>query len=264
MPRKRTPPPTVPSQRAADAAASTVITERLDAAWLPTVAAVLVTARFFLPAESAAQGETLWIVLAWLMCGLCWMLHAWRNQATLRRPDALTAAVWMLVLGHVASAVHVLLTEGDRRAALNMLWEWVGMGVAALLMREAVRSRMGRTRMLQMVVLSGMVLSGYGLWQHYVWYPRIAAQFAELESLQSGLTATEASAAPDQLQSRRRRIGELQRELGWTPRVDDASSQMFRDRVQASTEPIGRFALANTFAGLLLTAAFLGLSAVWR
>ncbi len=234
----------------------------LEVVWLPVVVAVLLASRFFLPAESAAQGETLWVVLLWLLSGLAWLFTASRHEVSLRRPDGFVAGTGLLVGGHVISALSVLLTEGDKRAAVNMLWEWVGIGVAAMLIRVVMRTRSGRDRLLSVILISGVVLAGLGLWQHFVWYPRIASQFAELESLQNELQHAEPSDDAAAMRSRLRRVEALRREMGWTPGADGTSERMFRDRVQASTEPIGRFALANTFAGLLLVAGFLGLGAV--
>ncbi|MEZ6050358.1 MAG: O-antigen ligase family protein [Planctomycetaceae bacterium] len=222
---------------------------------LTAAVAILFTARFFLPAESADQGETLWIVLLWLICGVAWLADAWRQGEPLRRLDWLDAGLGVLVGGHIVSAVSVLMTEGHKRAALNMLWEWIGIGVAGLLIRSVMRERAGRERLLACLLVSGVVLSGLGLWQHYVWYPRIAAQFGELEELQQ-------QAQGDTLlnTNERQRLSDLRRELGFSFDADEASLKLLRDRVQSSTEPIGRFALANTFAGLLLVALIIGLA----
>lgn len=229
------------------------------ATWLPVAVCVLVTSRFFLPAESAAQGDTLWIVLLWLLCAGAWLFDAYRNAQPRNRPDGLTAAIALLVCGHLVSALRVLLTEGDRRAALNMLWEWVGIAVAAWLIRAVLRTREGREQLLSMILISGVVLAGLGVWQHFIWYPRISAQFTELAELQSESPTVTPSENPAATTSRLRRMEALRRDLGWIPPAEGGSAQMFRDRVQASTEPIGRFALANTFAGLLLVSLFLGL-----
>ncbi len=260
MPRKRSEPSRSSAKPRAGRRGNAA--EPAEIIWLPAAVAALVASRFFLPAESAAQGETLWIVLLWLLCGVVWLFTVSRHGGTLRRPDGLVVGIALLAGGHVISALAVLLTEGDKRSALNMLWEWVGIGVAAMLIRAVLRTRPGRDQLLSVILTSGVVLAGLGLWQHFVWYPRIASQFAELESLEDELQRTEPSGDAATMRSRLRRLETLRREMGWTPGEDGASERMFRDRVQASTEPIGRFALANTFAGLLLVAGFLGLGAV--
>lgn len=221
--------------------------------WLFCLVAVLFTARFYLPAESAAQGETLWITLLWLVCGALWLIDAYRMHEPLRRFDWLDAGLLLLVGGHVLSAMAVLLTEGDKRAALNMLWEWIGIGVAGLLIRSAVRERLDRERILSCLLTSAVVLSGLGLWQHYVWYPGLSAQFAELEQLEKSTANTASLSISDQ-----KRLSELQQGLGVSVDGDETSERALRDRILASTEPIGRFALANTFAGLLIVGVLIG------
>src|SRR5690606_14697616 len=128
-------------------------------------------ARYFLPAESAALGETLWIVQFWLISAVVWFWLSARRGDPRRRFDAFDFGVGLLVGGHVLSAAAVLLTEGDRRAALNMLWEWIGIGVATLMLRDVLRRDEGRSHLLTMLVLATITLAGLGLWQHHVWYP---------------------------------------------------------------------------------------------
>ncbi len=261
MPRKRYEPTHGPyasqDKRVSDEAA-----DMQSLPWLSSAVTVLFTSRFFLPAESADQGETLWIVLLWLLCGVVWLAAEARRGNSLRRPDWLDVGLLLLVGGHVASSLAVLMTEGHKRAALNMLWEWVGIGVAGLLLRSVLRDREGRERLLSCVLISGVVLSGLGLWQHFVWYPQISGQFSELERLE-----TAAQASPPSLgEAESMRLRELRSELGGAPVSDVSSLRMLRDRIQSSTEPIGRFALANTFAGLLLVALIiaLGSRSAWK
>ncbi|MCA9074979.1 MAG: O-antigen ligase family protein [Planctomycetaceae bacterium] len=226
--------------------------------WLSSAVAVLFTARFFLPAESAAHGETLWITLLWLVCGVLWLVDAFRRGESLRRPDWLDSGLLLLVGGHVVSAIGVLVSAGDKRSALNMLWEWVGIGVAGLLIRAVMREHASRERLLSCLLASGVVLSGLGIWQHYVWYPSIAGQFAELDRLEQSSRSEEQPLTVEEHQ----RLTRLQQELGVSGDGADSSQRSLRDRIQASTEPIGRFALANTLAGLLIVALLLALACV--
>jgi hypothetical protein len=258
MPRKRSEPAALVSHYQDRPQA--LGAEGVGPAWLAPVVAGLVAARLFVPAESAAQGETLWIVLLWLLCGLAWLFDASRNGDLLRRCDGLDGAVAVLVGGHVISALVVLGTEGQKRAALNSLWEWLGVGVAFVLLRVVLRRREQRDRLLRVIAISGVVLSGLGIWQHVVWYPRISAQLAEMGALQRAPADEDSEAMWVRLQ----RLEELGRELGVQAVLGDSSGRSFQDRVQASTEPIGRFALANTFAGLLLVALFLVAGGLWR
>src|SRR5690606_21904244 len=118
------------------------------------------------------------------------------------------------------SATFVLITEGDKRAALNMFWEWIGIGVAALLIRRMMRNREAGDWLLSMIVISGVVLAGVGIWQHFYWYPRLASQIVELDELESRLTAAESSSDPSAIREQRERAETLRRELGWTAATD--------------------------------------------
>ena len=225
---------------------------------LSLVVSVLVTTRFFLPAESAALGETLWIVQFWFIAGVFWLWAKARSGRPLRRLDGLDVGLGLLVGGHVLSAIVVLSTEGDRRAALNMLWEWLAIGVSALMIREIVRQQLGRNCLLSAIVISSITLSGYGLWQHYVWYPSISAMLTEVEELSSQTPSTQGERA-----SRERRLSQLNRDLGMLSFDGDSGARkLLRARIESSVEPIGRFALANTFAGLLLVGLLLGIGGV--
>jgi hypothetical protein len=210
----------------------------------------LLVARYFLPAESAALGETLWLVQAGLLVLSAWLALLARGDGLPRAWDAVDFGRLLLVGGHMLSALAVISTgEGDRRAALNMLWEWVGIGLMSLWLADVARSAGGRRTLAAVVVCSAVLLSGLGLWQHYVWYPRIAQQLAELDRLRSDAAAQGLSPMQSQ------RLRELESQLGPVSRTGSrTASALLRDRVAASTEPIGRFALANTLAGLLLVA----------
>src|SRR5690606_32507634 len=81
----------------------------------------------------------------------------------------------------------------------------------------------------------------------------LSAKLQEFDRLRST-----APADPQSGVIREQRLAQLQSELG--PLLaggDDAAGALFRARVTASTEPIGRFALANSFAGLLLVGLLL-------
>ena len=67
-------------------------------------------ARFYLPTEATAQGETLWIVGLWLVIGIVATLAAWRSGGAVRQLDWLDAAVLLLIGGQAVSAVVVVAT----------------------------------------------------------------------------------------------------------------------------------------------------------
>jgi O-Antigen ligase/Tetratricopeptide repeat len=192
-------------------------------------------ARFFLPAESAHLGETLWIVQLWLFLATFACLLKWRFGEPFRF-DLRDVAVWTLVAGHVLGALIVIGTVGQKRAATNMLWEWVGVGIAFSMLKETAIQPGGLRKLLAGLVITLTVLSGLGLWQHFVWYPRERQLLLEFEQSPAGSA----------------RHADLAEELGpLASAADPTAAFVLRQRLLASTEPIGRFALANTLGGLL-------------
>src|SRR5579862_6840050 len=105
------------------------------------VVIALLVVRWLIPAESAADGDTLWITELWFAATLLWAWSCLRSDRFEIRWSAFDVAVWVLVAGHVISTAVVFLNgAGDRRAALNMAWEWVGLGTSFFLLRQVVSS----------------------------------------------------------------------------------------------------------------------------
>ncbi len=204
----------------------------------------------FVPAESVDDGETLWIVVGWLLLSL---LTVWlsRRAGEFRWQVGLPeTGVIALALAQVIAGLGVWWSGGDRRAAVNMSWEWIGVATAFVLLRLFTSEAPGRRRLYGLLLTSGVVLSGLGLWQRYIWYPQVQASYREWEELTQG--DAESSLAT------RRRMEELQRELG--PELlslQGASQAALRQRVLDSQEPFGRFGLTNTFGGLLAVVSVL-------
>ena len=165
----------------AKSADSTLSHAEVDATWNAFLfaAGLLFLARFLVPAESADEGETLWIVVGWLLLavGTAWIaLREGRFSLELSWPEA---AVGLLAFGQVVSALAVVATAGDKRAAVNMLWEWLGVFVAFVLIRQTRRDPAMQRLWLSLILTAGVVLSGLGLWQRFVWYPQIQSDYRE-------------------------------------------------------------------------------------
>lgn len=212
--------------------------------WLGVGCGVLWTARFLIPAETADEGETLWIVMGWLLLAA---LAAWisqregRFQLRLGRADFAVAA---LAGTQVLAGLAVWWLGGDRRSALNMIWEWIGVAAAFVLLRQWGAQAAHRRRLLGLSLTVGVVLSGLGLWQRFVWYPQVQADYREWEALTAGQQGHSAAT--------QRRIEALTRALGPDLlALDGPSRAALRQRVLDSQEPFGRFGLTNTFAGVL-------------
>jgi len=213
---------------------------------LKGVVGVLLVGRLLLPTESAAVGETVWMVQLWLVAGLLWAWHCYRERDYHLRVDLLDGLLWVIVAGHVLSALAVVATEGHKRAAVNMLWEWVGLGVSFFLLRQTIRSAVDARRVLLIMVATTTVLAGLGLWQHYVFYPQTAAQYKQLRDELDHLKN-----APDD-HATRQRIRELHIHFASHEiPIEGPGRIAWENRLRDSTEPFGLFALANTFAGLL-------------
>ena len=114
--------------------------ERLAACMLSAV----VVCRLLTPTDAAMTGETLWIAQFALLAFLVWVFAAWRSQDLRLKFDWLDGAACLLCLGHVVSALVLISTSGDKRAAMTMLWEWVGLLITFFLMRRLVVQPAGR------------------------------------------------------------------------------------------------------------------------
>lgn len=209
----------------------------------------LVAARFVLPAESAHLGETLWIVPLWLGLAFLWALARHRFELPAASLDRGDWGVLLLAGGHVLAGA---LADGNRRAALNGVTEWIGVAIAVGLLRRWLADERRWQQFLAVVATAGVVLSGLGVWQYAVEYPALRAEVTELGSLEE----RRRSGTIDERQSARLR--QLTIELGQLASEADPNIKFaLRQRLMASTEPLGCFALANTLGGVLAVALLL-------
>lgn len=227
----------------------------------------LITVRMLVPTESAEQGSTLWIVQFWLAAGLLWAWNAFRERDGRIRWNRCDAAFWVVVAGHVVSGAVVLLGEGNKRAAINLTWEWVGLGVACFLLRQTLPTVALARRLVGMMVIVSVTLAALGLWQHYIVYPSILREY---EQKQGELIQLSELSAPTSRDEGYRRVGKLRELQRWMMQngipQDETARALFENRLRSS-EPFGMFALANTFAGVLLVwflAAIGGIAFLWR
>lgn len=215
---------------------------------------VLCLLRFLVPAEGVIEGSTLWITSGVFAFAAVWALFRWRRgESWTWRPTLLDAGAGLLVLGHVFSGMLVLFTAGELRGTVNSLWEWLSVGVLWILLRELLAVMPGRELWLRSLVLASVALSGLGVWQHFVWYPRLAAEFQEYSELTS-----RTESGPPLTSQEIFRHGELTREFGASFLAQDQTTRsLLLDRAERSTEPIGLFALTNSLAAILLTGCLL-------
>lgn len=219
--------------------------------WLALVSGLFFI-RWWQPTEGTMLGHTLAIAQGWF---LALALAGWvgiRGTAWRFRADGMQWAVWLLVAGQVVSGLVVVFMSGDRRAAVNLIWEWLALGVSFPLLRSALSRPEARREWLVIALAAAMTLGGYGLTQRYLFYPQMVAEY---ERLRTELDELERSAAGDGV-ANLPRIQKLRDDLlasGLTANMLSGSGRtLFEGRLKHSTDALGRFALANTFAGLLL------------
>ena len=236
-----------------DARAAMTRASRVDFVLSGLVAAAFF-ARFYLPTEATAQGETLWIVGLWLVIGIAATLAAWRSGGAVRRLEWLDVAVLLLIGGQAVSAIVVVATSGDKRAAVNVAWEWFGVGIVWFVLRSRVVSASFREAFVRASIVTGIVLAGLGLWQHYVSQPQLAAEYGPLFDRLRTASGSEAEA--------------IQRKLAAAGiPTEGPGLTLFEKRLRDSREPMGLFGLANTFGGCLavwLVMTLGELLAAWR
>lgn len=233
-------------------------TDPAGGVWL-TGAVTLFLVRLFVPAEGTDQGDTLWVAQLWFVYLGLWL---WSQSATLPARwsfKPIDVGVLLMVAGHLLSGVGVLAGGGDRRAALNLEWEWLAFLASYVPLRVYLARPTGRRLMQQSILVACVVLSAWGFWQHFVWYPETSEKFRRLVELQDLKESGEMVLREDR-EEYDALIGEFGPDIVG---MDDTGRAMLWNRVASSTEPIGRFALANTLAGLLVVGALGWLHAVW-
>ena len=168
------------------------------------------------------------------------------------------AGVLLLVVGHCLSGFIALMGACDQRATLNSLWEWISVGGMWLLLKETFQQYDMRRTFGFCLLVTVITLSGMGIWQHFVWYPQQSRDLTQLLELQ----AQQATGTPLDPSSRQE-YERLRNEFGTEfLTLEESGRQMLLARTRDSREPIGRFALANTFAALLVWGWFANLDLI--
>lgn len=228
------------------------------------VVSALLVCRLLTPTEAAMYGETLWIAQMWLVALLLWGVASWRECPRLRF-DGLDAVVWLLVGGQVVAALVVVATSGDKRSAINMIWEWIALGLTFFLVRQTVRTG-AECRTLMLVLLATAVsLSGLGLSQHF---GGAADVIREVEALQSRWERLQREGRPEdpvraaEWDAEARRLEWEWMDLGIP--ANPGERILWEKRLTKSREPFAMFALTNTLAGLLMTSLVLLLAGLFE
>lgn len=229
--------------------------------WIPSLIWGLFLTRWLIPTEGTAEGDTLWLTSIALAAAA--IFFWWKSRVSLDqlRFEKLDAAVWLLCGAHILSSVVVILTEGNKRAATNMLWEWLAVAVTFSLLRQTITLD-SRPKFLRAILVVTTALACYGIWQPTFWYP---ANLREYQQLKTEIESVESSPdfSPEEQFKRHR---ELRADLvsRGIP-LSGPAQQLFERRLRDSKEPLGFFALTNTLASfmaiglVLLAGSFVGL-----
>jgi hypothetical protein len=226
-------------------------------------AGLLLAARYLQPTEAVVFGETLWQAQLWLVGAALWCWSSFRSGRRSLSFSPLDGLVAIIVVGHALSTIPVFLEGGDRRGAVNVVWEWAGLAATVFLVRQLLPS-IGRSRLV--TAFAGMMvgIAALGIWQHHVSFPETAARYDLLTSTEAQLSKRIADG--NATSSERRQFDDVRRKLGdFGIPADAAARRQLESRIKFSSEPFGTFGLTNTLGGLLAAALPILLSCVsWR
>jgi O-antigen ligase len=186
--------------------------------------ASLVTARAYWPSEvdpsRVAGSGLIWVLALLIVAGLA-ILGSLLGGRLFYRWSWTDAAVVALMCLVGLSARRGL----DYRLAVNLGWDWAGLGIAYLLARNLPRTRGESTALAGALVATAVAVSVYGLYQARVEIPQLQQEF-------------------------RVNAEQVLRKAHFP--ADTQGIKAFTDRVLGSNEVFATFGLANSLAGFLV------------
>jgi hypothetical protein len=194
--------------------------------------AALITARAYWPSEpdpkNGAGSGLLWVLSILIVAGIALAASLVGGRFRFRLSWTDVAVVTLVFLVGLSASRGL-----DRRVAINLAWEWAGLGVAYLLLRILPRTRGESTALAGAVVATAVALSAYGLYQAKVEIPELQARFLRnpQEVLRRANLPTDASGV-----------------------------RAFGKRLLDSNEIFATFGLANSLAGYLVGPLVLALA----
>jgi O-antigen ligase len=217
---------------------------------LPLATLTLIAVSFLWPTEDAVNGQGLFFVLLWL---LVWTLErgttAISGLSSSNRPrSTFGAADWgvlLIVAGHIISTWAVFQAHGDRRSALNLTFEWLGLLAAFRMMRTFSPIRLFPNQLAVLLIVIAAGLAALGIWQHHVFYPRQADWYRTHRSLLDDAVQGDTTAGGLDVAKAMAALREENIPLDGPERV------LWENRLLSSSEPFATFSLANTLAGVL-------------
>ncbi|MEZ6047893.1 MAG: O-antigen ligase family protein [Planctomycetaceae bacterium] len=212
--------------------------------------------------EGATTGETLLVCLVWLIAGslVCWLEYRATatsseggdaaKDATRFSIDLLKGGLILIVLGHLLGFGWLWLQGGQLRFALNLCWEWIGLLATFLALRWLIRQRGQLKEFYLLLLASAIPFACVGLWQHYVWYENASQEYLQHKTVYLELNALDPAQWSSQQQQQYLAVQDYFQQQG-VP-LETTAIESWENRLLASKEPLGFFALTNSFAALLL------------
>ncbi len=199
---------------------------RLDG-WLFAGTIALYVARPLVTSDAADyRGDGAAFVMLWLLLTLGWAVSAARSRREWR-VAWIDLAVFALLVWHTAASL-MAVTGGRPRPALNMLWEWLALGLGYFLVRQLARGAVQRRSLAAAMICLAAGLSAMGYFQFFVGTPQDRAEYERIKDDAATMLQVVGQYFPPGSAERRR----------------------FEDRLY-SDEPTATFALANSLAGFL-------------
>lgn len=192
--------------------------------WCLGATVALLVASALVPSEAAVAGASIVLIMGWLVVFAATSLSNVAAEQPRLRFGSVDAAVIIFLVLHTISAL-IMAQHGQPRQTWNMLWHWVSLGVAFLLMRQLMRTAAEARATVVVMIALAVCLSMHGYYQYFYDLPKTRRHYE-----------TDPDAAL--------------RTVGLDAPAGSAARSLFEDRLY-STEPIATFTLANSLAGLL-------------
>src|SRR5690606_24451186 len=138
--------------------------------------------------------------------------------------DGVLAAI-VVFAALVATSGWIMAWNGNPRATINSVWQWIAFAVIFFLARQWIVLPVTQRAFCAVMVGLAVALSGLGYYQFFVSMPETRARYSEDP------------------------VGTMQQANVGDPN-DPQIAELFRNRVM-SIEPIATFALTNSFAAFL-------------
>jgi len=237
------------AHKSSPAASDDELPPLIESVLLAAISMILVW-RLLIPTEGASQGHGLWIAQCSLAALVLWVLCCWRRGGWRLQFHRMDLAVALVFGGHLFAGFWALAGDADQRATINMLCEWAGLAATYFLLRQTFVTVELRRQITLIMIATAAALAGYGLWQHFVVYPQAGREYTEIRQELDQLLSKPQSgpniAAAGRLKQKLMDFGVPQNAL------EGRGRDNYEARLLNSTEPLGRFALTNTFAGFLV------------